>query len=147
MNKNEFLIRLKEALMTELSSQMVDEHMAFYEQYISEEIHKGRAEEEIIEELGDPWAIARNLMSMQEAKPCEEYVYGNEDSAYEKVESPYNSVRVFQVDSWWKKLLLIFAVLAILSMIFALIAGVLRLILPIAIPVIAIMFIINMWKK
>lgn len=147
MSKNEFLIRLKEALMTELSSQMVDEHITFYHQYIDDEICKGRSETDVVAELGDPWIIARNILSMQDGTPCEEYTYGESDSSYERVDSPYNSVKVFQLDSWWKKALLWVMILAILSLIFTLITGFLSLVLPILIPVIAIMFIINLLKR
>ena len=145
--KNEFLIKLREALTAELPSKQVEEHIAFYDQYIYDEITKGRTEEEVLSELGDPWIIARNILSMSDVTEQNEYVYGESDRGYEQSDSMNDGIRMFRRDNWWKKLLILAVVLAVLSVIFSVITGILRLVAPIAIPVIAVMLILKIWKK
>ena len=77
MSRNEFLAKLKEALEMDLSSQKVEEQVAFYHQYINEEIGKGRTEAEVLEELGDPWVIARNILSTEGVSDRGNYVHEN----------------------------------------------------------------------
>ena len=37
--------------------------MNYYRAYIEEEIENGQDEEEVIEELGDPWVIAQSVIA------------------------------------------------------------------------------------
>ena len=147
MSRNEFMEKLKEALEMDLSSRKVEEQVAFYRQYINEEIGKGRTDAEVLEELGDPWVIARNILSTEEMETSGEYVYEESGNAYEKNDASHNNVRVFQIDSWWKKALVLVVVLGILCLIFSIVTGIVRLIAPIAIPVILIILLVKIWKK
>ena len=56
MTGSEFIEKLKKALENDLSEAQVREQTAFYSSYIREEVRKGRSEEEVTGELGDPWA-------------------------------------------------------------------------------------------
>lgn len=62
MNRTEFL----EALRMQLAGQMQDNkasaHVRYYRDYIDEQIRRGRTEEEILAELGDPRLIAKTLL-------------------------------------------------------------------------------------
>ena len=147
MSRNEFLTKLKEALEMDLSSQKVEEQVAFYRQYINEEVGKGRTEAEVLEELGDPWVIARNILSTEDVSDRGNYVYEETGNAYESAKSSHNNIRVFQIDCWWKKALAVIVVFGILFLIFSIISGIIKLIAPIAIPVIVIILLIKIWKK
>lgn len=147
MSRNEFLAKLKEALEMDLSSQKVEEQVAFYHQYMNEEIGKGRTEAEVLEELGDPWVIARNILSTEGVSDRGNYVYEETGNTYERADSSYNNIRVFQMDSWWKKALAVMIVFGILFLIFSIISGIIKLIAPIAIPVIVIVLLIKIWEK
>ena len=59
MTKREFLDKLKKALANDLSGNVIRDNVDYYNDYITEEVRKGRKESEVIEELGD----------------CEEYHY------------------------------------------------------------------------
>ena len=61
MTKREFLDKLKKALANDLSGNVIRDNVDYYNDYITEEVRKGRKESEVIEELGDPWAIAHYL--------------------------------------------------------------------------------------
>ena len=147
MSRNEFLEKLKEALEMDLSSRKVEEQVAFYRQYINEEIGKGRTEAEVLEELGDPWVIARNILNTEEMEESREYVYEESKHGYEKSDASRRDIRVFPIDNWWKKALIVIAVLGILCLVFSIVTGIIRLIAPIAIPVILIMLLVKIWKK
>ncbi len=63
MTRGEFLDRLGESLEGELNESEIQKQVAYYEQYIIEETKNGKNEETIIESLGDPWIIARSVIS------------------------------------------------------------------------------------
>ena len=68
MNRVEFLEKLRQALEQNVSAQAVRENVEYYNQYISDELRKGRSEQDIMGELGDPWVIARTIIDSEEAK-------------------------------------------------------------------------------
>ena len=68
MTKREFLDKLKKALANDLSGNVIRDNVDYYNDYITEEVRKGRKESEVIEELGDPWAIAKNIITSEEIK-------------------------------------------------------------------------------
>ena len=134
MTREEFLKKLKEALENDLSGRIVQENVSYYESYIIEEIRKGRAESEVIEELGDPWVIARSIIDMAEGEPgTKEAYYGSAKSSsrQERAADRYTdgmgksgNIHVFSMDSWWKKLLVILGVIGIFLIIIAVIGGI-----------------------
>lgn len=69
MKRQEFLEKLREALSNGLDSRTVHENVMYYQSYIAEEMEKGRSEEEVIDELGDPWVLARSVIDMAENFP------------------------------------------------------------------------------
>ena len=62
MTKYEFLEKMRHALANDLSGPIIQENINYYDGYISDEVRKGRQEEAVIDELGDPWAIARTII-------------------------------------------------------------------------------------
>ena len=63
MTKREFLDKLKKALVNDLSGSVIQENVNYYNDYITEEVRKGRRESDVIEELGGSMGN------------CEEYYY------------------------------------------------------------------------
>ncbi|MCR4590969.1 MAG: DUF1700 domain-containing protein [Lachnospiraceae bacterium] len=57
-----FLNELREALNGSISPSSVNDNIRYYEEYIETEKRKGRSEEEIMEELGEPRLIARTII-------------------------------------------------------------------------------------
>ena len=64
MSKREFLEVLRETLSEELSQNVVNGHIQYYDQYISDEIRKGASETEVTGRLGDPRLIARTVWKL-----------------------------------------------------------------------------------
>ena len=62
MSKYEFLNDLKASLIGNVSGQIINENMQYYDEYIAGEVRKGKTESEILNELGDPRLIARTII-------------------------------------------------------------------------------------
>ena len=148
MNKTEFLQQLREALATDLSSRTVEENIRYYSQYISDEERKGRTEEEILNELGDPWLIAKTIINtgVTEEKNAYDSSENNDYQGYGR-RSDYDGMKVYRVDTWWKKALLIVGVIAVIGLILSLITGVVSLLAPVLVPILIIAIIINLLKR
>lgn len=65
MTKDEFLSSLSRALSTAGDQNLVVKNMDFYRSYIDGETAKGRSEDEVLEELGDPRLIANSIKEAQ----------------------------------------------------------------------------------
>ena len=72
MRRSEFLEQLKTELEGTVPGAVVHEKLDYYTQYIAEQIAGGTPEEQVIEELGDPWIIARNIIADYERRHSEE---------------------------------------------------------------------------
>ncbi len=68
MTKIEFLEQIQTELAGSLSAAELREQIGFYSQYIEDEIAKGIPEETVINEMGDPWAIAHNILDDKERR-------------------------------------------------------------------------------
>lgn len=144
MYHNKFLSSLREALEGNMSEQAIKDNIQYYKTYIEDEVKKGRTEKEVIEELGDPWIIAKTLI---ESPGGEQTYESTVDDNVNRYEEQQNKVHIFGLDTWWKKLLLILIVLGFGFLIGTLLVGAVRLVLPILIPFLAVMFLIKFFKK
>ena len=68
MTRYEFLDQLRRALGSRVDSNVVNENVSYYEEYIATQVRTGRTEEEVIEELGDPRLLARSIAEAKERK-------------------------------------------------------------------------------
>ncbi len=75
MSKSQFLTLLSEKLSEELPRDLVLSNLDYYEGYINGEIAKGRTEEEVMGELGDPYMIARTIIDAQTGEAFENQGY------------------------------------------------------------------------
>jgi len=131
MDRKDFLEGLRSYLEPEVSAQVVQENIYYYERYITEEVVKGRREEEIVEELGDPWVLAKTIIDMEEAR-------NNSDTVYEsEKDNVYNEKRMNnqKMNSFWKKAGIILAIVGIIVLIFSFITGLISLLSPILLPI------------
>ena len=146
MKQQEFLAQLKIALENELNEQGVKENLEFYRSYIQGEIQKGIPEEEVIAQLGDPWAIAKTVILTEKIEDQESTsdseVQSNEQKAYDNVLKEIPK---------WKLVLIIIAVIAVLllvgSMAFGVIAIVLRLAMRLALPILVFWLVMKLMSR
>ena len=153
MTKREFLDKLKKALANDLSGNVIRDNVDYYNDYITEEVRKGRKESEVIEELGDPWAIAKNIITSEEIKGNTGETYDSYEperqrsQTYEQgydEESGHRGVHVFGLDTWWKKLLLILSVVLVIFVVVSIVSGLISLLAPVLVPLIIIMLIVRL---
>lgn len=144
MTRHEFLNTLRTTLESELSSNVIQGHINYYNDYINAEVASGRSESDVISELGDPWAIAKNILASEvtESNNYEEYSYNSSEQ-----ETSKPNVHIFGIDSWWKKLLLIFGIIGVVMIVFSIITGIISLIAPFIIPFLIISFVFKFFKK
>lgn len=103
MNRQEFLDGLYRALAGEVSEEKRQSDIRYYRDYIAEEVSKGRSEEDVLAELGDPRLIARTIVDAAAAgEERRGYSYSdgnNAEYAYREAaqEAPeYDSASAYQ---------------------------------------------------
>lgn len=115
MNKDTFINTLSRALYGKVDDDTRSEHIRYYENYISQEIAKGRSEQEVLNELGDPRLIARTILDASGAgtsyRECEII---DETDGGQRVENERIRVRRYQ---GWKATLIMAAVFLVILLI------------------------------
>lgn len=142
MTKHQFLEILKNQLTGQISASELASHLAYYRNYIDEEIQRGRPESDIMKELGDPRLIARTLLDTQsESHPYMDHSQYSTFSETEYSSDSGSSSRQFQKHSyhldlttWYGKFIVIVCAAAVLFLLF--------IILGILIPIIVLSFLI-----
>lgn len=154
MTKQEFLSRLKEALENRLDSRAVQENMDYYRSYIEEETRHGRSEEEVTDELGDPWVIAQSVINMTESRAAAEGGYGP-GNVFDDGEPGYSDrrgysdtqIHTYMVNSWWKRLLFLMGIIGIVLIVFAVIGGLISLVMPVVLPILVIIMVMRLFRR
>ena len=137
MKKSEFIAELKEALEHNLTPQKIKEHVDYYEDYIRGEVKKGRDEEDVVNELGDPWAIAKTIR-LSEGMEGQETTYTvQEDTLEPETKRGWN----------WKVILGIVLLVIILFGVFSVAMGLLGLVIRYAFPILVFVIILQIFKK
>lgn len=159
MNRNEFLDKLQHALGNDLEAPLVRENVEYYRSYIQEELSKGRREEDVLEELGDPWVVAQTIIDAklddraEYVEPMREtYGYRREDS----VDDEYGygrtfggNIHTFTLDSWKSRVILILGIVLLILVIggiLSIVGGILSLVAPVLFPVLAVLVVIRIIK-
>ena len=83
MNKEQFIDTLRRALYGKIDDYTLQDHIRYYEDYIRQEMGKGRTEQEVLQELGDPRLLARTIVETSSLK--------NPDTVYTVDEEGQNS--------------------------------------------------------
>lgn len=146
MSKLEFLDELKEALVQEMDSSNIQEQLSYYRAYIDGEIQAGRSEQTVVAELGDPWALAKNLGTSVNQDSA--YVQHETISEQGDIESEQSARGRGKTFSWRTHSSLgcwIFAVLVILIIfgVLYLLIGAISVLAPVLIPVLLVMIIVR----
>lgn len=164
MDKQDFIDRLRAALNGKVTPGQVIENVNYYEEYINTQIRKGRTEEEVLADLGDPRLIAKSIVT---ANGTDDYVtdtaYGAESSYgsnagqqgnqgtfyYQNTKRNgydsdgfYEHSRSSRLPKWIWVLFSVLIVLLIIGMIFS----VLSFLAPIIIPILVVMFFVKLFR-
>lgn len=101
MDRTEFLEILRNQLDGQMQEGKAAAHVRYYEDYIQSQVRKGRSEQEVLTELGDPRLIARTLIDTDEGSS--QKGYGQYSSCGSGVESSVKPPP--QPEKKWKKYL------------------------------------------
>lgn len=166
MRKEEFLQTLRRALTGDVPPRVVEEHIRYYDSYIGEEVRKGRTEEEVIREIGDPRLIARTIEDTTDGagegryqdQSSYEYGGGEGGSGYgsgshgrgpymDRDPGPGRSFHLFRLDKWYGKLLALLVVFAVIYVVFSIIGGIFALLMPFIGPLFLIWLIVTIIRN
>lgn len=158
MAKEEFLLKLREALTGEIPEYQIEEHIRYYREYLSDSAD-GKTEDERLAELGEPRLIAKTILAAAEIR-TESINQGSRDAAYTQYEEEGQNTdghgfrtHVFTWDglAWYQKVMVIFigaALLVVLAGIFILGINIfLRVVLPILLIVFVARLIIMILRR
>lgn len=142
MNRYEFIEKLRAALSGKATQSAINENIRYYEEYLDTEIRKGKREEDVIKELGDPRLLAKTIVAAnkqggQSGNYQEIYHdtvdYGN--GTENKNTRVHINGKEYAVPKWG----IILALVLVAVIIIAIIGTVLSIVLPIVVPVVLIL--------
>ena len=150
MSKQEFLERLRQALNGRVAPNVVAENVDYYEDYINVEIRKGRSEEEVLAQLGDPRLIARTIVETNGGSQIQDdgrdagFDRGSSGGGYERGASGnMNSYgRGFRIPGWMILILLLVVVVLVVSFVLSVVSVV----LPVLLPILAVLFLVKLFR-
>lgn len=158
MGREEFLRGLAQSLSGHVSQNVIQENLNYYDEYIRQEVQKGRTEEEIIQEIGTPRLIAKTIIDasggtddgFEEAGNSSGSFYGgsyNQD-IYEDQENSKGrgSFRMYDFSSGWKKYAVIGGILLVIFVIFSIVGSILSLLMPFLVPVCIVWLVWRMFR-
>lgn len=147
MNRGEFLQGLQDALSGEVPPAAVQENLRYYDNYIRTEVQNGRAESEVLEELGSPRLIARTIIETTpnagegNYEPYRSYDYYQSQEPQQQ--SQKSNIHYYNLNKWYWKLLGAMLFVAVILIVITVVTGLLSLVIPL-LPVIG-MIILIMW--
>lgn len=136
MNKGEFIRILRIALASQVHFDVVNENVAYYENYIDMEVKKGKTEEKVIEELGDPRLIAKTIIETNKLS-------GNAGKDNENTGEGTENGKHAHIPVWLMYVIAIIVLIVIIS----LLVSAVSVLLPILVPVIIVIMVIQYVNK
>ena len=160
MSKNEFLQALGGKLKEELTTDHIEEHLKYYNDYIKQETSIGKSEQEVIDSLGDPILLARTILDTANSKTSNAQAFNAnvetdryQDESYEDIyqeedarQQQANPIN-FNVTSGWGCLVVAMVAILIVGLILWLLGIVLNVLAPILVPVLIVLFVLTLFKR
>ena len=155
MTKEQFMMELEQSLQGEVSAYELSDSLTYYRQYFEDEIRNGKSEEDVIRELGSPRLIARSIIDAHGNEGAASGNSGYKDSdyregSYSNYGSSYGSERGDIENSGQRgggtlqnagRMIM---TIIISALIFFVVLFLLRALLPVAVVIIAIVFIVRL---
>ncbi len=164
MNKREFLDILRQALEGEVSPDIIEQNIRYYDEYIS--THSSNGEEAVLNELGNPRLIAKTIIESERfAKEKGKTVYGqgysgdryysNTESTRDERDNRQSNHRngtnrggmFFTGQKWYHKLILMFVFILVLLILFSIGRVILSLLYVFAVPVILMFLLFSLFRR
>lgn len=150
MNKYEFITDLQRHLTGKVPTEKLRELTAYYNDYIDSQVRKGKSEEEVLGELGDPRLLARSIVETEGNGSYGgdfETVY--EDKREERRDKTRNAGMLFRI--WGIRLAVILAVMLFFFVVFKVVGlafGIfIRFVVPVLVPLMIIYAVIEIFRR
>ena len=143
MDRRGFLDILESQLTGQMHEGKIAAHLRYYEDYIQSQVMKGRSEQDVLNELGDPRLIARTLLDTDTDNGNISYEeYSTEDSGFsgDSYSEDKRQVHSFQDKPWYEKLISLVIFVGILSVLIRMIGRIMPSLVMIALGVYVISF-------
>lgn len=151
MTRYEFTERLRNTLVGEVPATVVEENVRFYDRYISDEVAKGKSEEEVLAGLGDARLIAKTILETWQSNDTDSGYYGSAaghdqddyrttqiyETTYEENDNSNSQQgggsffgmngKIYRLDKWYLKLIPIAIILLIFGLVFMMFFGMMKL--------------------
>lgn len=149
MNKQEFINSLRLALSGKVSAGLVEENVAYYEEYINTQIRMGSNEASVLSSLGDPRLIAKSIITANHGEDgqgyasadTEEQQYHNNTNYYTEIRKS-NYPKVVSAPGWVWLLVGFLIILLVISILFSVVSA----LLPIVLPILVVVFFIKLFR-
>lgn len=158
MNKQEFLEKLRLALSGRVSAGIVTDNIRYYEDYINTEIRKGRSEEEVLSQLGDPRLIARTIVQTHGGNSgggraadvngnARSFSSQSEEDFGERQENGGKKRSVsFRLPIWLIGILALIVIFIVLVLVLSLVFSVMSVIFPVILIILAVSFVVKLFR-
>lgn len=131
MNKKEFMKGLEQALTDNMSLNDARVHLNYYNDYINSEINKGKSEEDVIKQLGNPRLIAKSLTSAGSANGNYYHIYEEQKKTDNKNVEKKGDINMDSMKSFLKVIIGVIIVVVVLAIIAKIAWFLLKIIVPI----------------
>lgn len=155
MSKREFLSLLRQALTGEVSPNVIEQNIKYYEQYISGSSFE---QEKIIEELGDPRLIAKTIIEVEKIAR-EKNGYNRRSNGFSGQYQGFNAERddewpnsgtsnsFFSNLSWRSKVALSIGIVVLILIIAILSRFIIRFLFVFGVPIILLLLAWSLFRK
>ncbi len=136
MTKEEFLTELRTSLTGNVSSDLINDNLNYYEDYINTEIRKGKSEEEVLDGLGSPRLLARTITETAAANDLR----GARAAEAEDEEESERELHRSDVMPWWMILIVIFGIMIAIYLVVSVTAALFPIIAAVLIAMVVVKF-------
>lgn len=162
MTKEQFIMELEQCLQGEVSAYELSDSLTYYRQYFEDEMRNGKSEADVIKELGSPRLIARSIIDArgieENSSNSSDYEENSYGSSYSQRGSSYSDYDDYSSDrgnvetgskrhgSLQNAGKMIMTII-ISALIFFVVLFLLRALLPLAVLIIAVVWIVRLIRS
>lgn len=153
MNRYEFIEKLRAALTGKTTQSVINENIRYYEEYLDMEIRKGKSEELVTAELGDPRLLAKTIIEAGKRAGQNAYPFQAVDDVvdFSEEEEKNRTIRIngknYQLPLWGAVLAVVLAVMVVVAVVGVLLSVLLPIVLPLLLLIMAAQIIAVLLRK
>lgn len=142
MTKQGFIEGLRRALSGKIDANRLNEIVKYYEDFIMAEMRKGRSEQDVLSQLGDPRLIAKSILAAEPNAREDSVVSGQEESNTTGYETRGMFDWFKELPKWLKAVIIGLIIVVILALVFKIVAF----LVPIVLPIVLVVWLIKFLK-